>query len=72
MDIKEFENYKEKTIAEFKVAIYQAEQTIQNCIKNKNIKGTLEAYKCKIKLENLLHKKTKDGEKNNYSTHKRK
>jgi len=72
MNINEYENFKDKTIAEFIVAINKADKMISICIKNKNIKGALKALKYKIKLENLLSKKKKDGEKFGYDTHKRK
>lgn len=71
MNIDDYTNYKEKTIAEFKVAITEAEQMISICTKKKDIIGALKAYKLKVKLEYNLSKKRKDGAKNGYATHKR-
>ena len=67
MNINEFINYQEKTIAEFKVAIYEAEQLFIKKTKEKDIIGALEATKAKLKLENLLNKKI-----NHIENHKRK
>ena len=63
MNINDFENYQEKTIAEFKVAIYEAEELFLKKIKEKDIIGALEATKIKLKLENLLNKKINHKEK---------
>lgn len=71
MNINDYTNYKEKTIAEFKTAITQSEALFHEYIKRKDIIGALEATKLKLKLENLLHKKNKDGSKDNYQSHKR-
>lgn len=71
MNIEEFKNYKEKTIAEFHVAIAKADNLFIERIKNKDIIGALEATKSKIKLEGLLNKKVSDGIKNGYDSHKR-
>ena len=71
MDINDYLNYKNKTIADFKVAIAETEKSFTECIKNKDAIGALKAYKTKIKLVNLLHKKTHDGTKTNYKGHKK-
>lgn len=71
MNINDYTNYKEKTIAEFKTAIDETEKLFFECIKRKDTIGALEATKLKFKLENLLHKKNKDGSKDNYQSHKR-
>ena len=71
MNINDFENFQEKTIAEFKVAIYKAEELFLQKIKEKDIIGALEAKKTKLKLENLLNKKISRREKNEQSSHKR-
>ena len=63
MNINDFENFQEKTIAEFKVAIHNAEELFLQKIKQKDIIGALEATKTKIKLENLLSKKISHKEK---------
>lgn len=63
MNINDFENYQEKTIAEFKVAIYEAEELFLKKIKEKDIIGALEATKLKLKLESLLNKKIAHSEK---------
>jgi len=49
MNINEYENFKDKTIAEFIVAINKADKMISICIKNKNIKDALKELKYKIK-----------------------
>lgn len=71
MNIEEFNNFKEKTLAEFHTAINKAENLFFEKIKQKDIIGALEVLKYKLKLENLLNKKTADGIKNGYSSHKR-
>ena len=57
MDINHYKNYQERTIAEFKVAIFNAKELFLNKIKEKDIIGALEAAKLKLQLENLLNKK---------------
>ena len=57
MDINHYKNYQERTIAEFKVAIFNAKELFLNKIKEKDIIGALEATKLKLQLENLLNKK---------------
>ena len=57
MYTKDFTNLESVTIADFKVAIFNAETEMKNCLNNKNIKGFLEALKLKLKLNMLLDKK---------------
>ena len=71
MNINDYLDYKNITIAEFKAAIDKAERMFFTCIKRKDTIGALEATKTKFKLQNLLNKKTMDGGKNNYQGHKR-
>lgn len=71
MNIKDYSNYKEITIAEYKEAIAIANEKFLECIKKKDTIGALEAIKYKLKLQNQLNKKTTVGYKENYQGHKR-
>ena len=71
MDINDYKNYQERTIAEYKVAIYNAEQLFLTKITEKDIIGALEATKLKLKLQSYLNKKTNHREKAEQSNHKK-
>ena len=72
MNINDYIDYKEKTIAEFKEAIANTETLFLERMKKKDVIGALEAIKLKVKLESLLNKKISHGSKYGYDTHKRK
>lgn len=72
MNINDYINYEEKTIAEFKVAIAKTENLFLERMKNKDVIGALEAIKLKVKLESLLRKKINEGSKYGYENHTRK
>ena len=57
MDIKDYTDLSKVTIADFKEAIYNVEEEMDKCLKNKNIKGFLKAFKLKLKLNKYLSKK---------------
>lgn len=57
MDTKDFTNLDSVTIADFKEAIFNVEKDMNNCLKNRNIKGFWEAFKLKLKLSKLLDQK---------------
>ena len=67
MNINDYKNYQERTIAEYKVAIYNAEELFLIKIKEKDIIGALEAMKLKLQLESYLNKKINRKE----DTHKK-
>ena len=69
INIEEYKDFKNKTLAEFHTAIIHAENLFFEKIKQKDIVGALEAAKLKLKLETLEMKKTADGDKNNYEGH---
>ena len=71
MNIEEYKDFKNKTLAEFEVAIVQAENLFFKRIRQKDIIGALEATKLKLKLEKLARQKEADGRKSNYEGHKR-
>lgn len=58
MNINDYEDLSKVTIADFKEALYNVEEEMNNCLKNKNIKGYLTALKLKFKLNILLDKKS--------------
>ena len=57
MNIDKYNDINKVTIAEFKVAIYNVEKEMRICLKNRNIRGFLEAFKMNLKLNKLLDKK---------------
>ena len=57
MNINDYKKYQDRTIAEYKVAIFNAEELFMKKIKDKDIIGALEIAKLKIKLENQLNNK---------------
>lgn len=65
MDINNYKDLNKITMAELKVAIYNTEKEMQNCLKKKNVKGFLDAFKLKLKLNKLLGKKVTLVEKEN-------
>lgn len=58
METKDFTNLDSVTIADFKEAIFNVEEDMNNCLKNRNIKGYWKAFKLKLKLSKLLDQKS--------------
>ena len=70
MHIKDYEDLSKVTIADFHVAIYNSEEQMKNCLKNKNIKGFLQALKFNLRLKKFLDKKARIHGKENNVTEK--
>lgn len=70
MNISDYEDLSKVTLADLKVAIYSVEEEMDRCLKNKNIKGYLSAFKLKLKLNKLSNKKSTLVEKENYRMEK--
>jgi hypothetical protein len=68
MNISDYEDLSKVTLADLKVAIYSVEEEMDRCLKNKNIKGYLSAFK--LKLNKLSNKKSTLVEKENYRMEK--
>ena len=69
INIDEFTDYKNKSIAEFKAAIFTIENQIEANIKKGHLIEAYKLEKLKIKLEVLLSKKTAHGNKYGYESH---
>ena len=58
MNINDYEDLSKVTIADFKEAIFNVGKDMNDCLKNRNIKGYWKAFKLKLKLSKLLDQKS--------------
>lgn len=58
MSNKYYEDLSKETIADLHVAIYESREQMNICLRNKDIKGFLRAFKINLQLNKLLDKKS--------------